>query len=293
MIGPDPPAPSETVRHLLALTDDLFVIPRLEDAARAAGFELRVIARPEELGAGGPPSPRSVPLTEPLEGPDAALVRSLIADRPALILVDLASRAIPWAHWISVLKSGAATRRIPILAFGPHVDEASLDEAQRSGADRALSRGAFLSNLPGWFTEYAAHPDLAALKEACRAPLSDLGRRGLTLLNEGQFFEAHEVLEHAWMEAGDPAGQLYRVLLQLAVACHHLHKENRRGAAKMLLRVRPWIDPLPDECRGVDVAAVRRVVAGLQDSLDRLPPGSPTSALVPALPVVPVPDPPA
>ena len=283
-------APSRTAGRpmVLALTEDLFIIPSLEDAARSSGLELRVVSRPEELGAGGAPLPRPVPLTEPLEGPDAAMVRSLVTSRPVLILVDLTLQAVPWAHWISVLKSGAATRRIPILAFGPHVDEKPLAEAIRSGADRALPRGAFLSDVSGWLESFAARTDVPALETACREPISPLGRQGLELFNQGHFFEAHEVLEHAWMAEGDVAGRLYRVLLQLAVAYHHLREDNRRGASKMLLRIRPWLDPLPDRCRGVDLATVRRLVSELQQALDQLPSGASTKTLSLSTPSVPL-----
>ena len=271
-------APSPIGRRpiVLALTDDLFIIPSLEDAARSSGFELFVVSRPEELGAGGAPTPRPVPMTEPLEGPDAAMVRSLVSRRPVLILIDLTLQAVPWAHWISVLKSGAATRRIPILAFGPHVDDKPLAEAIRSGADRAMPRGAFLSDVAGWLESFAARTDVPALETACREPMSPLGLEGLELFNQGRFFEAHEVLEHAWMAEGDVAGRLYRVLLQLAVAYHHLREDNRRGASKMLLRIRPWLDPLPDRCRGVDLATVRRLVSELEQGLDQLPSGAST-----------------
>ncbi len=282
-----PPPTSASAPSLLLLTEDVFILPALEDAARSAGFELQVIARPEELGAEGPPAPRRVPLTEPLEGPDAALVRRLVERRPALILVDVTSRALPWARWISVLKSGSATRRIPVLAFGPHVEEEALAEATRNGADRALPRGAFLSDPARWIESYASKPDARALEAGCRELLSDLGRQGLELLNAGEFYEAHEVLEHAWLAEATAGGQVYRVLLQLAVAYHHLREDNRRGAAKMLLRIRPWLDPLPDRCRGVDLAAVRRIVADLQANLDRLPAGDSTKSLALPAPVVP------
>ena len=281
------PSPIGLRPIVLALTDDLFIIPSLEDAARSSGFELLVVSRPEELGAGGAPTPRPVPMTEPLEGPDAAMVRSLVSRRPVLILVDLTLQAVPWAHWISVLKSGAATRRIPILAFGPHVDDKPLAEAIRSGADRAMPRGAFLSDVAGWLESFAARTDVPALEAACREPMSPLGLEGLELFNQGRFFEAHEVLEHAWMAEGDAAGRLYRVLLQLAVAYHHLREDNRRGASKMLLRIRPWLDPLPDRCRGVDLATVRRLLSELQQALDQLPSGASTKTLSLSTPSVP------
>jgi predicted metal-dependent hydrolase len=45
--------------------------------------------------------------------------------------------------------------------------------------------------------------------------------------------------------------------LQVAVAYYQIQRGNYNGAAKMFLRMRQWIDPLPDRCRGVDVARLR------------------------------------
>ena len=106
---------------ILAITADFFLIPKLEDTARALGFRLEVVQKSADLGAEGPPLPRAIPLTEPLEGPDAAFVRSLVERRPALLLVDTTHDGVPWEHWIQTLKTGSATRRIPVVAFGPHV----------------------------------------------------------------------------------------------------------------------------------------------------------------------------
>ena len=55
--------------QVLALTEDIFLVPQLEDAARAAGFELHVIARPEELGAQGTPAPAARSLDGTVGGP--------------------------------------------------------------------------------------------------------------------------------------------------------------------------------------------------------------------------------
>ena len=61
---------------------------------------------------------------------------------------------------------------------------------------------------------------------------------------------------------------LYRVLPRLAVAYLHVERGNLRGARKMLLRLRGWMAPLPDFCRGVDLARLRAQVDELQAALD-------------------------
>jgi hypothetical protein len=58
--------------------------------------------------------------------------------------------------------------------------------------------------------------------------------------------------------------------LQIAIAYYQIERGNYRGATKMLLRVRQWLDPLPAVCRGVNVARLRedveRVYAALMES---------------------------
>lgn len=252
---------------ILLLSQDLMLVPRLEDVARGLGFELRTIDDPGQLGAEGEPAARPVALTEPLEGPDAAFLRRLVEDRPALILVDLASASLPWFRWITVIKTSAATRRIPVLAFGPHVAESELAQAHDAGADLVLARGSFLREAARLLQTWSARPDPEALRAACLRPLSPLARRGIELLNGGEYFDAHEVLEHAWMEAPEADGTLYRALLQVAVALLQVERKNSRGAIKMVLRVRQWLDPLPDRCKGLDLAAVKQTVAEMDAAL--------------------------
>jgi CheY-like chemotaxis protein len=246
---------------ILAITSDYFLIPRLEDTARALGFRLEVVQTAADLGAEGPPIPRAIPLTEPLEGPDAAFVRSLVDRRPALLLVDTAHDGVPWEHWIQTLKTGSATRRIPVVAFGPHVEAEVLQRAIRAGAEEAVSLGKLQASLPQIIERRARRIDLGALKEACDQPLSTLGARGLELLNSGEYFEAHEVLEKAWMEAPEWHGYLYRSLLQVSVAYLQVQRANYPGAVKMLLRLKQWLEPLPDRCSGIDIAALKRNMA--------------------------------
>ncbi len=255
---------------ILALTGDYFFIPRLEDAASALGFELEVVEAPSAFGADGEPDVRQIPLTEPLRGPDAAFMRAIVDRQPALILVDVTSQPIPWERWTQILKTSASTLRIPIIAFGPHVESQVLERARAAGADHVISRGKLQASLAELIQDHARVVDLDTLKEACQGVLSELATEGLTLLNSGDYFEAHESLEHAWLEASEWEGYLYRTLLQVSVAYLHVERNNYAGAVKMLLRVRQWLDPLPDQCRGVDVAALRGNVEAFSEALYRV-----------------------
>jgi hypothetical protein len=257
---------------ILALTSDYFVIPRLEDAARALEYEFEAIESPNAFGAEGEPVPRQIPLTEPLNGPDAAFVRGIVERRPALMLVDVTSQQIPWERWTQILKTSAATRRIPIVAFGPHVETEVLERAKAAGADHVVSRGKLQASLAELIQKYARVVDLDALMAACDGVLSALAAEGVELLNSGGYYEAHESLEHAWLEAAELEGYLYRALLQVAVAYLQVDRGNYAGTVKMLLRVRQWLEPLPDQCRGVNVATLRRNVEEFSAAVDRAGP---------------------
>lgn len=264
----------------LFVSSDVFFLPRMQDAAGSLGFRLETIDR--AAAPEGDDAPRGVRLTEPLEGEDAALVRRIVEDPPALIVFDLASADLPWARWIQTLKTSSATRRIPILAFGPHKEPESLELASAMGADRVVTRGQFQSRLIEILGAEARPVDGEAIVEGCRRPLSPEAVAGIGALERGEYFEAHEHLERAVLAEPDAAGTVYRCLLHLAVAHLHAGRGNWRGAQKMLLRMRPWLATLPLECRGVEVGGLRSALESLQADLDRWQEtGAPPTALRP------------
>jgi predicted metal-dependent hydrolase len=273
------PDGSPNNRLILAFTEDLFLQPRLQDAARQLGFNLQIVDRAEAFGESKPGPREGIALTEPLKGPDSELVRRLSATHPALLLFDTSSPNLPWPRWIQVLKTSAACRRIPIVAFGPHVDEAGLAAARHAGADQVFTRGQFQKRLGHILVTWAEQPVESALRRACEGPVSELAAHGIELHNRGEYFAAHEELELAWLEAGEYEGYLYRALLQVSVAQLHLQRANPAGAAKLLMRVHRWLDPLPDPCRGIDLARLRSSVAELRAALYSML-DSPTAAPV-------------
>ena len=72
-----------------------------------------------------------------------------------------------------------------------------------------------------------------------------------------RYFLAHEFLEEAWKDDRSDGRDLYQGVLQIAVAYFHIKNLNYRGAMKMFQGSRKWLDPLPDTCRGIDVAKLR------------------------------------
>ena len=58
--------------------------------------------------------------------------------------------------------------------------------------------------------------------------------QGLALLNAGEAFDAHEVWEELWLEAGGARARFLQGMIQLAVAMHHW-QAGRHPAARRLL----------------------------------------------------------
>lgn len=107
---------------------------------------------------------------------------------------------------------------------------------------------------------------------ACASSLPPLVVLGLELFNAGEYFEAHEVLETAWRAQREPVRELYRGILQIAVAYYHILHGNYRGAEKMFLRSRVWLEPFPDHCCGLDLAGFRQDYTRVEQALLRLGP---------------------
>lgn len=106
-------------------------------------------------------------------------------------------------------------------------------------------------------------------------PLPDADRRaalqaGLAAYGRGDFFEAHELLEPAWMGTADPGErELHQGLIKLAAGFVHAVRGNQRGVAKNLAGARDRLatardlDAAPD----LDLAAL---VADVEERLARL-----------------------
>ena len=58
--------------------------------------------------------------------------------------------------------------------------------------------------------------------------------QGINEFNTGEYYACHDTLEALWMDAIDPDKKFYQGVLQIAVACYHLHNRNWRGAVILL-----------------------------------------------------------
>ena len=108
-----------------------------------------------------------------------------------------------------------------------------------------------------------ALPPIAALHEAQR------------LLDAGQPFTAHEVLEAVWKQTTGPERALWRGLAQLAVGLTHQARGNVTGARALLMRGAETLSSVDDEPYDVAVDALRlwaHAAADDRASAQRMPP---------------------
>ena len=256
---------------IVGFVADLMFKVQIESVVQRLDYQMRWIERPSDLAPADPDAPAESP-GELLHGQGGALFSQLSKWQPVLLIFDLNNEQIPWRHWIASLKSSPATRRIPILCFGSHVDTDTLVAAKEMGADTVVARSRFSSAMPDLIRQNSRGKDKAALEETCALPLADLARQGIEMFNNGHYYECHDFLEEAWMADESAGRDLYRGILQVGIAYYQIERGNYRGALKMLLRVRQWLDPLPAICRQVNIARLREDVERVQQALEKLGP---------------------
>src|ERR1700754_4366175 len=86
-------------------------------------------------------------------------------------------------------------------------------------------------------------------------PVESLYAEGIRFFNECDFFEAHETWEELWTEYRGPARRFYQGLIQAAVALHHFGNGNIRGAKKVYLSCRGYLDEYRPAYLGLDLEA--------------------------------------
>lgn len=79
-------------------------------------------------------------------------------------------------------------------------------------------------------------------------------RRFVELVNRGEFWESHEVLEELWRENGS---DFLQGLILYASAFVHAKRGNRHGVGAQLDKAGLKLESYPDAYLGVDLAALR------------------------------------
>jgi uncharacterized protein len=85
--------------------------------------------------------------------------------------------------------------------------------------------------------------------------------RGLELIRDGAYFEAHEELEDEWRVAPEPERDFLQGLVHVAVAWLHAERGNRNGCERQLAKAERRLSPYRPSHRGVDVVLVLGDVA--------------------------------
>lgn len=252
---------------IIGFVSDSGFASKIETVTNKFGYRIEWVASAAQFGTVTQPDRPGEPISG---GQTTHLTTYLTETYPALLIFDLDNTAIPAQRWISLLKSSAATRRIPILAYADHVNTETIKAGLAAGCDQVVTRGELTADLPTLIKAVARKTDNNAIKSACEQPLSALAQTGIDLFNQKQFYEAHHSLEDAWNGDKTPARELYRAILQVAVAYYQIERGNYRGAVKMFLRVRQWLEPLPERCRGVDIKQLRQDVTAAHTHLTDL-----------------------
>jgi predicted metal-dependent hydrolase len=87
------------------------------------------------------------------------------------------------------------------------------------------------------------------------ASLQSLYVEGIRFFNACEFFEAHETWEELWTEYRGPARRYFQGLIQAAVALHHFGNGNIRGAKKVYVSSRGYLDDYRPAYRGLNLDA--------------------------------------
>lgn len=116
---------------ILALVADLYFGVQIEKVASELGYAVEWIERAAQVGP-----------------QESDFMHLLAAWEPALVIVDLNNKALPWEGWIRLAKGNAGGRQVPVLAFGSHKDVDSMQRAKEAGADMVVAKSRFTADLP-------------------------------------------------------------------------------------------------------------------------------------------------
>jgi uncharacterized protein len=93
---------------------------------------------------------------------------------------------------------------------------------------------------------------------------------GITLFNDHEFFEAHEVWEDIWHMAYGVKHYFYQGLIQCSVALEHYRRSNPRGVLSLYKSYQTKFTDVPDIFMGLNVksflAEMRQVLGPVVDA---------------------------
>ena len=114
--------------------------------------------------------------------------------------------------------------------------------------------------------------DRCAVKTGTNQGVIDAGyRRGLDLIESGEYYEAHEVIEDVWRAAEEEERDFFQGLVHVAVACYQAGRGNRRGCERQLEKATRRLSPYAPDHRGLDVVDLLTQVQAAAGSYPDLP----------------------
>jgi uncharacterized protein len=95
---------------------------------------------------------------------------------------------------------------------------------------------------------------------------------GITLFNDHEFFEAHEVWEDIWHMAFGLKHEFYQGMIQCAVALEHYRRSNPRGVMSLYQSYTRHFKDVPGTFMGLDVGSfLKRMHAVLEPVITASP----------------------
>jgi CheY-like chemotaxis protein len=131
---PSTPDPGHQTPDALLVSRDLFFASKITGTAAALGFRVTV------------------------EGNPAAAAIKAAEPRCRCVILDL---TLPDLSVSDMLAALPAAHRPAVIAFGPHVATARLEEARAAGCDDVFPRSKFSASLTSILTRYVANEKMS------------------------------------------------------------------------------------------------------------------------------------
>lgn len=155
---------------ILSLVSDLFFSVQIESAVKGLGWTHTHIERADQIPA---QPPLANPATANADAANHTLIAHVVELQPSLIIAELNSTTLPWEKWIAAIKSSPATRRIPVIGFGSHVDLDQRQRALNAGCDEVYAKGRFTSDMRNIIQKNARVSDPESAHAAAEGELSE------------------------------------------------------------------------------------------------------------------------
>lgn len=90
------------------------------------------------------------------------------------------------------------------------------------------------------------------------------------LFNKGEYYEAHDVLEHLWLQRkGTAEYNFFKALIQYAGCFVHLKKAKTGPAIRLFRLCHSYLGEYPDCYRGLDLSQLRTEIGQWVESVEK------------------------